>query len=574
MAAELAQKSGRQFDDVEDWRPLLRFAQGNPLTLTVLVGHALRTNLTDRERIANFVGDLQSGQSVFEDEASEGRTRSLAASLAYGFESAFAEPERKQLALLHFFQGFVSVDALVWMGRPESPWSLPELAGLSLDAGIALLDRAAEVGLLRALGEGEYSIHPALPWFFRRLFDQNFLASGAAPVRAFVETMSDIGGYLQRSHNQGNDSSIAALAQWEASLLYAHGLAGANRWPNCVVGTIQGLQLLYSRTARKSDLARLVVKIASEFEDPGPDPPAGAADYWSIVTGYRVDLARDRHDWNEALRLQQLRVDRIRRRAADALSQPEGTWTPAGKHAIYTLADQVHIVAQIQRQQRSPLCLAGYKEALELGEKIGDRHRVSMYAYNVANALMEIDEIRDLPAAEQWAARSLETISGDDRTGRAQCLDQLASIALRRFDADIHAGREYQESLPHLARAERYCQQALATMRPGAIVDAALFRSRLGVICAKTFRLEEALTYYGESIQDYESMGDRLHAGRTRRDAAIGCRRFGRLLDAHEWAQAALRDFEACDDAQQDMMDTLSLLAEIESDRQATSPPS
>jgi hypothetical protein len=42
MTEELAKKLGRRLDDVEDWRPLIRFTQGNPMTLTVLVGQALR----------------------------------------------------------------------------------------------------------------------------------------------------------------------------------------------------------------------------------------------------------------------------------------------------------------------------------------------------------------------------------------------------------------------------------------------------------------------------------------------------------------------------------------------------
>src|SRR4029077_5118907 len=76
MAEELAKKLGRTLDDVEDWRPLLRFTQGNPLTLTVLVGQALRDRLKSREQIASFVKKLQAGEAVFEDEVSEGRTRS------------------------------------------------------------------------------------------------------------------------------------------------------------------------------------------------------------------------------------------------------------------------------------------------------------------------------------------------------------------------------------------------------------------------------------------------------------------------------------------------------------------
>ncbi|PWU07288.1 MAG: hypothetical protein C5B51_10295 [Terriglobia bacterium] len=155
MTEELAKRHGRRIEDVEDWRPLLRFTDGNPLTLTVLAGQALRDGLKTREQIAGFVEKLQAGEAVFEDEASEGRTRSLAASLAYGFENAFTEEERKQLALLHLFQGFVAVDALRWMGEPAE-WCLEEVKGLTREAGIALLDRAVETGLLTVLGDGYY----------------------------------------------------------------------------------------------------------------------------------------------------------------------------------------------------------------------------------------------------------------------------------------------------------------------------------------------------------------------------------------------------------------------------------
>jgi hypothetical protein len=174
MTKELAKKLGRKLGDVEDWRPLIRFMQGNPLALTVLVGQALRDGLRSREQIAGFVRRLEAGEAAFEDEASEGRTRSLAASLSYGFEHAFTEEERKQLALLHLFQGFVDVGVLRLMGAPEAEWCLPDVKGLTREAGIALLDRAAEVGLLTAMGGGHYRIHPALPWYFRQLFEQHY----------------------------------------------------------------------------------------------------------------------------------------------------------------------------------------------------------------------------------------------------------------------------------------------------------------------------------------------------------------------------------------------------------------
>lgn len=48
----------------------------------------------------------------------------------------------------------------------------------------------------------------------------------------------------------------------------------------------------------------------------------------------------------------------------------------------------------------------------------------------------------------------------------------------------------------------------------------------------------------------------------------------GRFADAREWDQSALRDFEACENADREVIETLKLLEEIESALRATSPPS
>lgn len=234
LARALAEKHNRRLIEVEDWRPLLQFTQGNPLTITVLVGQALREGLKTKVQITAFVEKLRAGEASFSDEVSEGRAKSLGASLSYGFEHAFTETERKQLALLHFFQGFVDVQTLCDMGNPKLG-DLPEIHGLTREAGMALLDRAAEVGLLTAHGGGYYSIHPALPWYFKNLFEQYYPAARSQRLttndedsiqatRAFVKAMSGLGSYYHRKYNEGNREVIAALTAEEANLLYARQL--------------------------------------------------------------------------------------------------------------------------------------------------------------------------------------------------------------------------------------------------------------------------------------------------------------------------------------------------------------
>lgn len=392
MTEELAKKLGRRLDDVEDWRPLLRFTQGNPLTLTVLVGQALRDGLTSREQIASFVRKLQAGEAVFEDEASEGRTRSLAASLAYGFENAFTEAERKQLALLHLFQDFVDVDALRWMGNSEADWCLPEVKGLTGEVGIALLDRAAEVGLLTAAGGGYYSIHPALPWFFRRLFEQYYLETRIAATRAFVEAVREFGNYYHRQYEGGNRDVIGVLTAEEANLLQARSLARFHGWSHRVIGTMQGLRALYQHTGRRAEWSRLVEEIVPDYVDPGTGGPMpGQDEQWSIVTDYRVRLARAARQWDNAERLESLNVAWNRDRAAPILSKPPQAWTDAEKNTVRTLASSLHELSEIQREQGSTTCVKGYSEALSLAEAVHDFQAAATCAFNLGHAYKDLN---------------------------------------------------------------------------------------------------------------------------------------------------------------------------------------
>jgi hypothetical protein len=169
-----------------------------------------------KERLDAFVTALRGGEAEFEDEVAEGRSKSLGASLSYGFGHAFDEDERKILALLHLFQGFVAVDALTAMGDRDAEWSLEAVRGLTREQGIALLDRAAEVGLLNAHGGGYYGIHPALPWYFRELFEHHYPGeAGNAGRRAFVEAMGALGDFYHNRFNQGHRGLLSALAAEE-----------------------------------------------------------------------------------------------------------------------------------------------------------------------------------------------------------------------------------------------------------------------------------------------------------------------------------------------------------------------
>ena len=337
LATALAERHG-QVPARADWRPLLRYTAGNPLTITVLVGQALREGLTTTSQIQAFVEQLHAGEAELEpgEDTALGRTRSLAASLSYGFTHAFTGAERGQLAVLHLFRDTIDAEALRAMGDPEFAVgdAVPQLAGLTREAAVALLDRAAGIGLLSPLGGGYYAIHPALPWYFTTLFTAAY-GSPASPAahqaaRAYTHTLAWLGDDYFGQDADGAGDPVPALGAEEANLLHALDLArAAQDWADAT-GCLQGLRILYQRTGRDGEWARLVEQVTPEFIDPATGGPLpGREDQWSLITSYRVRLARAARDWPAATRLQHTLITWDRDRAAAALALPGGKLTPS-----------------------------------------------------------------------------------------------------------------------------------------------------------------------------------------------------------------------------------------------------
>jgi TPR repeat protein len=555
LARALAEKHGRRAVVMKDWRPLLAFSDGNPLALTVLVGQALREELASHDAVAAFVEKLRTGEAKFDDVESEGRSRSLGASLGYGFEHAFNEGERRQLALLHLFQGFVDVDALKTMGHPEMPWCLPEVRGLSRDDGIALLDRAAEVGLLTRHGGGYYGIHPALPWFFRGLFERHYGESKEAATRAFVEAMGGLGNYYFAQYDDGNRDVISALRAEEANLLQARRLARVHGWWHRVTSAMQGLRQLYHHTGRRAEWKRLVEEIVHDFVDPETEGPlAGREDDWGLVTEYRARLAQEERNWAEAERLQQVDVEWERRRAAPLLARARESLDSNERNTVRSLAASLHELGEIRRELGREACVASYKESLELSESIGERAGAAACAFNLGHAYKDLSALRDLDQAVYWYRRSLELRDERDRLGRGRCLAQLGNVVYERFKDARARKAGTDELLRHLNEAAGFYHQALELTPPDAVHELAVAHNALGAIYGDAGDLDRALPHYRDSIRYEEAQGNLYGASQTRFNVAVDLAGAGRLQDALAYAEAALRGFESYGESAAEMI--------------------
>jgi hypothetical protein len=263
LAGAIVERRPKRLADLPELTPLLRFTRGNPLTILVTLGEALRAGIDTPARLDVFVTTLQRGEVAFQDEASEGRSKSLGASLSYGFKSTFTEDERKVLALLHLFQGFVNVNVLRVMGDPET---VPRGGARANPrtrhraARPCRRNRPAQRPWQRLLR------HPpgaalVFPRAVRTRFSRGHRRRQPRPPRLRRGAMGELGNYYIKTYEEGHRDVLSAVAAEEDNLLAAWRLARVHGWWRSVISAMHGLHVLYGATGRRAAWRRLVDEV-------------------------------------------------------------------------------------------------------------------------------------------------------------------------------------------------------------------------------------------------------------------------------------------------------------------------
>jgi tetratricopeptide (TPR) repeat protein len=564
LARAVAAKRGRKLAYVEDWRPLLDFTQGNPLTVTILVGQALRENLRTKPEIEQFVERLRGGAAEISDDAAQGRTKSLGASLSYGFEHAFDERDRKRLALLHLFQGFVDVDALRTMGATERP--VAALVELSREEGIALLDRAAEVGLLRSVGGGYYTIHPALPWYFADLFATHYSGEEAEEAMvAYVDAMSVLSAFYIRSYAEGGTHVVAVLAQEEENLLRACALAQEYGWYDTIFVSLNALRVLYEHMGRTGAWARLVDGLAPAFVDEATlQPLPGREAAFPLIMSFRAGIAVDKRDWPQAVRLSRAAANALGKHVPPEVVDASSAVPEDARVAVAAYAETLLALGRALLEHGDPEAATQLEKALDLFTRVGDRVEGVVFA----SATLGIASRRagNLDEAEEWTRRALENVRPTDRMTRGRVLSQLGSILAERV-ALAGENTPVDDVRGHFRRGIEAVTEALELLPEDAPSLLAIAHNEYGNLLQSAGLRAESIVQYQASIRNEELAGNPFGAAQTQLNLALGERDAGNLAVAIAYAQAALANFESVGvGASRQIERTLELIADIEKD--------
>lgn len=527
MARVIANRKRKRLTRVSEWRDLLDFTQGCPTTVGTVVAQVLDLGVRTRQEIKAFLSSLRSNEPADEQSGvREGRSTSLELSVDYGFSHSFDDRERAQLALLGLFRGYIEAIALCWMGDPNCDWCLDSVRGLTLGEATALLDRAAAIRLLNKKRGGTYTIQSALSWYFRALFEHNYMVNGdksagraaLEATYAFVEAMSISGISYHNDFRAGDTAVLTSLKNQENNLISAHQIACTQGWWPQILGIMQGLRTLYEETGNQPAWGNLVRKITPHFLDNRTDKPLpGREADWSAIIQYRISVACNERRWASAELLQRELLNWAKAQAAnfrEAKQDLPGEWRES--QAYY--AETLEWLGRILREQGKPESRHAYWEAIELYHHIGDARGQARAAFNLGNAYMQVSEMRDFDLATDCYESSLKLLEATKDSGHleiARCLTQLGLVAHRKAKSENDTAKSLPTPRPHHRKALQFYLKALRLIPHEAIVDLAVIHRNLGELYEDISKRRKAVFHWDAAIGCYQLADIPSSAGET-----------------------------------------------------------
>jgi hypothetical protein len=287
---ERAGMNGAQIKALPQYNDLLDSLRGNPLAIQIILPELKHT------KPDALLQSLQAGTTKLSTEDStQGREHSLSASLTYRLDRL--DPiMHKRLGLLGLFQGFADADILSAICKIEDT---PELIhGLAAEEWIAMLDKAAEVGLVRSVGTGLYTVHPALPWFFNDLLQEAFPDTHTWLERSLSNVYGQYGLFLSQLFKTNTQLAMNLLTAEESNFNFALRLARKHKLWDVMVGMLDGLDRLLTTQGRWVEWKRLIAELEIDVTDTTGEPLPDCEDLWRAILGHRSQIAGYFRDFN------------------------------------------------------------------------------------------------------------------------------------------------------------------------------------------------------------------------------------------------------------------------------------
>jgi tetratricopeptide (TPR) repeat protein len=488
---------------------LLAWLNGHPLAMRLTLPRLDTTDPSD------LLADLRGTTPLpAADSPDVGRTTSIAASITYSY-THLSEQTRRLLPAVSLFHGIADVDVLAAFSAEET---VPgRFAGISGDEWSAVLDDAAQVGLLTGMGMGMYQVHPALPGYLAAGWHAEDPAGYDQQRQACEQALSAACAAFSRWLSRQIDSGDAALAYavigWQRRTLGAMlGHALDHRGWGDAEGIIRALDAYWDARGLSAEAGAWADRVLDATTGPGQAPLEPAEPLWLYTNIHQANRQQDAGQPFQA-------AQAYRRALAYLYDQPATDWTRGN---IAVISHQLGMAAQDQGQLDE--AQDWYHQSLAIDEELGNRPSLASTYHELgwtAQARGRLDEAQD------WYRQSLAiTEELGNRPGMAATYHQLGWTAQDR-------GR--------LDEAEDWYRKALAIKeelgnRPGM----ATTYHQLGVTAQARGRLDEAEDWYRQSLAIEEELGDRPGMATSYHQLGVAAQARGRVDEAEDWYRQSL----------------------------------
>lgn len=559
----LARRKVRKF--IPDlWTPLIDFAAGNPLTLRVAISSYLSTTKKPTEAsVESYVQDLKHGVARLSDGAESDRSRSLTASLNYGFERAFDVKAMKVLSLLSLFRTYVNSFTVLLMCRPitdkkaagmpdhDLSWTIPGLQYETQTSIEVFLDKAVELGVLRKSEDHNYWLHPAIHLHLQPFFESSYPTPEQRAVagRAYTEAFGWHGIQFTRIFQKGARAKVVEALTKDADNIEQALFAGhANGWKQAEIGILHGLNALLIHQGRFEQWRVLFSEVWGDFIGPDLEPLPGCELWWSFVMDHRLRIALEDQDVETGERIALLVKAHEEKQTAGIPRKPGSRYNEAQRRALNDLAIATGRLADVLRQKEDAKCVALNEEAIAFYDLIGEKTAIAIRELNLGHCYKNVPSIRDLEAAEKHYRLAIDNYPENDALARSQAIAQISMTwldAIRERGEDKPLPQKLKEKLAEtieqyekafeglpadawgdLANLHNNLANALRldpdrrseavdhirlahkfAVAVGRYDEAAVFRANLAQLFAMSNRPEEASAAAEQALQELQDLG-------------------------------------------------------------------
>jgi tetratricopeptide (TPR) repeat protein len=494
--------------------------------LVWLDGHPLAMRLTlprlDAADPADLLAALRGTTPLAAEDAGQSRLSSLGACITYSFAHLTAQT-RRLLPALSLLHGIADEGLLRAFSAVEG---VPgQFGGTSKQEWTAMLEDAAQVGLLTGLGGGMYRIHPALPGYLAAGWHAEnpggYDQEREACEQALCTACADFSRWATGQIDSGNAAlayAVIGLQRRTLGAMLGHAL-DRHAW-DAASDIVRALDTYWDTRGLGTEAAAWADRILDATASPGQAPPSSARSLWLYTT------IRQANRQLAAGRSAQA-AQTYRQALAWLQDQPKTEWTRGTIAVTYhQLGNTAYLRGRLDEADD------WYRQSLAVEEELGDRPGMVSTYHQLG---MTAQDRRLLDEADDWYRKALAVEEElGDRPSMAATYHQLGNTAHMRGRLDEAEGW-YRQSLT--------IKEELGD-RPGV----ALTYHQLGMTAQHRGRVEEAEGWYRKSLTITEELGDRPGMARTYHQLGMTAEIRRRLDEAEDWYRKSLTIIEKLGD--------------------------